>query len=140
MTIRRLSDRRIIRRGFLSRLGRAKGLFLEKSKVKKSANEYICYVGGAVPANPQPARRSSTLHSRGSVEGLSGSSDPRMGVGMPGYDGRAEYASLYVVHHIIITNIITATRRRVIKPNDSLSYLIMLAKNNNNTAREYTNI
>ena len=109
-------------------MGRAIGLFLEKNGVKKSANEYLRNIGGAVPANPQPARRSSTLHSRGSVRGLPGSSGPRKGLGMPGYDVRAEYASLYVVHHIIITNIITATRRRVIKPNKSLLYLIMLAK------------
>ena len=57
---------------------------------------------------------------------------------MPGYDVRAEYASLYVIHRIIITNIITATRRRVIKPNESLLYLIRLAKSNKNSAREYT--
>ena len=91
-----------------------------------------------MPANPQPARRSSTLRSRGSDRGLPGSSGPRKELGMPGYDVRAEYASLYVVHHIIITNIITATRRRVIKPSKSLLYLIMLAKNNKNSAQEYT--
>ena len=57
---------------------------------------------------------------------------------MPGYDVRAEYASLYVVHHIIITNNITATRCRVINPNKSLLYLLILAKNNKDSAREYT--
>ena len=119
-------------------MGRANGLFLEKKRVKKSANEYLSDIGGAVLANPQPARRSSKSHSRGSGWGLPGSSGPRKGVGVPGYDVRAEYASLYVVHHIIFTNIITATRRRVINPNKSLLYLIRLAKNNNINAREYT--
>ena len=57
---------------------------------------------------------------------------------MPGYDVRAEYASLYVVHHIISVNIIRATRHRVINPNKSLLYLIRLANSRRNNARDYT--
>ena len=119
-------------------MGRANGLLLEKKEVKKSANEYLCDIGGAVPANPQLARRTSTSHSRGSGRGLPGSSGSRKRLGMPGYDVRAEYASLYVVHHVISVNIIRATRRRVINPNKSLLYSIRLANNRRNNARDYT--